>query len=482
MYLQQILNGVAYQKVGEGNFDITSLACDTSEVRSGCLFFCLKGSRRDGHDFFRKVIGDGAVALVTERKLDTEALQFVVSDVRAAMAICARNFYENACDKMKLIYVVGTNGKTSTTYLLDAIFRNAGYNTGVIGTNGVFFAGKKHASRLTTPDPIELHEWLKQMYLNKVRYVFIETSAHAIALKKLDGMCADVCVFTNFSRDHLDYFGTMDNYKRVKLSLFCPQYVNNAVVNIDDHVGKEILSQVPSVTYSTENDCADVSASEICVTEDGTTFVVECFGKKAVVHLSLCGRFNVYNALGALAVASICGIDLGVAVSALECVDHIDGRNETISSADGKRIVVDFAHTPDGITNILSHLRQTTIGKLIVVFGCGGNRDKLKRPLMAQAVSNYADFVLLTNDNPRFEDPSEIAADAIGGLTCPYKVVLNRLAATRLALDSANSGDTVAILGKGAECYQETRGRKVPYSDCETVRRILAEKENNIPQ
>ena len=476
MYLQQILNGVAYQKVGEGNFDITSLACDTSEVRSGCLFFCLKGSRRDGHDFFRKAIGDGAVALVTERKLDTAALQFVVPDARAAMAICARNFYENACDKMKLVYVVGTNGKTSTTYLLDAIFRAAGYNTGVIGTNGVFFAGKKHASHLTTPDPIELHGWLKQMYLNKVRYVFIEASAHAIALRKLVGMRAEVAVFTNFSRDHLDYFGTMDNYKRVKLSLFCPQYVTNAVVNIDDPVGKEILPLVPSVTYSVCGARADVSASEVCVADEGTTFVADCLGKKAVVHLSLSGRFNVYNALAALSVASVCGVDLGIAVAALEDVDRIDGRNETITSSDGRRIVVDFAHTPDGIDNILSHLRKTTVGKLIVVFGCGGNRDKLKRPLMAQAVSKYADFAVLTNDNPRYEDPSEIVADALGGLTCPHKVVLNRATATRLALDNAKCGDTVAILGKGAECYQDTRGRKVPYSDCDTVRRILAEQ------
>ena len=476
MYLQQVLNGVACTRVGNGNYDITGLSCDTSTVTQGCLFFCLRGKRTDGHDFARKAVGDGAVALVVERPLDIEAVQFVVEDTRAAMALCAKNFYERAADKMKIVLVSGTNGKTSTTYLLDAIFTRAGYRTGVIGTNGVFFGGKRHDSTLTTPDPIALHKWLWQMYVNKVQIVFAEASAHAIALRKLHGVHAETSVFTNFGRDHLDYFETMDNYKAVKKSLFCPQYTTNAVVNIDDPVGREITSQMGCITYSVDGD-GDVTARDVAVDRDGTTFRAECFGRQAVVRTNLSGRFNVYNALAALTVAEIHGVDLATSVAALEEVRTIDGRNQTFYGTGGMRVVVDFAHTPDGIDNILSYLRQTTQGKLIVVFGCGGNRDRFKRPLMAAAVSMYADFAVLTSDNPRYEEPSQIAHDAASGLTCPYKVMLNRQSATEYAFGMATDNDTVAVLGKGAETYQEIKGKRIYYSDVDVVTRLLRPRE-----
>lgn len=472
MFLQQILNGVSYRAIGEGNPNIKSLACDTSQIKPDCLFFCVKGQKYDGHDFFRKAIGDGAVAIVCERPLETQVLQLVVEDVRAVMSIAAKNFYECCVDKMKIVSVVGTNGKTSTSYVLEAILTKAGYKTAVIGTNGIFFNGQRFSSILTTPDPIELHGWFRQMYLNQIDVVIMEVSAHAIALRKMLGIVSEVAIFTNFSQDHLDFFRTMDNYRAVKKSFFSPVYVKNAVTNVDDELGMEIASLLPSATYGIDNK-ADVQGTDVHICKEQSDYMVELFGQSALVKTHLAGIFNVYNTLAAAACASVLGVDIDTILSAIEEVRCVAGRNETIIRSDGARIVVDFAHTSDGIDNILGFLKRTTEGKLIVVFGCGGNRDKFKRPLMAQSVSRYADFAVLTNDNPRYEDPKLIARDASEALTCKYKVILNRSQATEYALSVATSCDTVAILGKGAEEYQEIRGRKFPYSDVEVVRKLL---------
>ncbi len=472
MYLQQILNGVSYKAMGEGNPDVTSLACDTSRVKAGCLFFCIKGQKYDGHDFFQKAIGDGAVAIVCERPLETQALQLVVEDVRAVMSIAAKNFFGCCVDKLRIVSVVGTNGKTSTTYVLEAILSKAGYKTAVIGTNGVFFNGQKYSSGLTTPDPIELHAWFRQMYLNKVDIVIMEVSAHAIALRKMIGICSEVAIFTNFSQDHLDFFHTMEHYRQTKKSFFVSSYVKNVVTNADDELGREIAALLSSATYGVVGK-ADVKATELHIDKEQSIYKINIFGQTAQVTTHLSGIFNVYNTLAAATCASVLGVDIDTVTSAIEEVRCVSGRNETIIRSDGARIVVDFAHTPDGIQNILGFLKRTAEGRLIVVFGCGGNRDKFKRPLMAKAVSSFADFAVLTNDNPRYEDPKLIARDVSEALSCKYKIILNRSQATEYALSVATGNDTVAILGKGAEEYQEIRGHKLPYSDIEVVRKLL---------
>lgn len=472
MYLQQILNGVCYIARGGGNPDVTSLSCDTSSVRQGCLFFCLKGQKYDGHDFFRKAIGDGAVAIVCDHPLETQALQIIVEDVRAVMCVAAKNFYGCCVDQLKIISIVGTNGKTSTSYVLEAILSKAGYKTAVIGTNGIFFNGQRHDSLLTTPDPIQLHYWFRQMYLNKVDIVIMEVSAHAIALHKMEGIVSDIAIFTNFSQDHLDFFKTMDSYAKTKKSFFDEKYVRNVIVNIDDELGREIADNLSCATYSIKN-LADAIATDIEVGKERSCYKLSAFGQSAVVTTHLAGMFNIYNTLAAATCALSIGVDIDTVTSSIDDVECVSGRNETLIRSDGARIVVDFAHTPDGIQNILSFLKNTTEGKLIVVFGCGGNRDKFKRPLMAEKVSQFADFAILTNDNPRYEDPKLIARDVSERLTCRYKVVLNRSQATEYALSIATRADTVAILGKGAEEYQEIRGRKFPYSDVEVVRNLL---------
>lgn len=473
MYLQELLNGICCKVIGDGNPNVTSLSCDTSTVKQGCMFFCLKGSKHDGHDFFRKVIGDGCAVLVCERQLDTKALQVIVDDTRIAMAQISKNFYENCADKLKIVAVVGTNGKTSTSYILESALTKACYNTAVVGTNGIFFNGQRHDATLTTPDPIALHYWFRQMYLNKVQVVVMEVSAHAIALHKMYGIVADFAIFTNFSQDHLDFFGTMEKYGNTKKSYFCSEFVKNAIVNIDDKLGVQIAESFPNVATYSLSSSADCSAKNIRSTDGGMRFNVDVLGQSAELNTKLNGMFNVYNIMAALTCAVAMGVDIDTAVNAIEEIKYISGRNETVLRDDGMRVVVDFAHTPDGVENILKYLKDTTNGKLIVVFGCGGNRDKFKRPVMAERVSCFADFAVLTNDNPRFEDPKIIAQDVASRLTCPYKVMLNRAQATEFAISLAKSCDTVAVLGKGSETYQEIKGKKLPYSDIDVVKNIL---------
>lgn len=470
MRLERLLENVDCKIVGDGSREITGLACDTSKVKEGCLFFCINGRRHDGHNYFRKALGDGAVAIVCERKLDTQATQVIVKDARRTMAVLAKSFYGAHADDLKFIGIVGTNGKTSISYILEAILSHAGYNVGVIGTNGVFFNGRRYASSLTTPDPIELHYWFEQMYLSRVKVVVLEVSAHAIYLQKVYGVKFDFAVFTNLSHDHLDYFRTMENYARVKESFFCQEYVEQAIVNVDDDLGRKIAAGVKACTSYALAATADVTAE--CETPDVCNFVAHIHGISVNIQSSLRGRFNVYNLLAAITCAAALGVDTASITEGIALINAIEGRNETFVREDGARIVVDFAHTPDGVDNILSYLKRGS-QRLIVVFGCGGNRDKLKRPLMAQAVARYADYAIVTNDNPRFESPIEIVEDIVSGLSCEYKVILNRAQAVREAIRRADSGDVVAVLGKGAESYQEVNGRKILYSDVDAVCEIL---------
>lgn len=473
LYIQQIINGLKCQVVGKDNPDVTNLSCDTSTVVPGSLFFCLKGQQYDGHNFFRKVIGDGAVAIVTEHLLDTSLLQIVVPNCRVAMSVCAKNFYEHAADKMRLIAIVGTNGKTSTSYILQNILQKYGTNTAVVGTNGVFFNNQNFACNLTTPDPIVLHKLFKQMYQNNVKTVVMEVSAHAIALAKVYGIHFETAIFTNFSQDHLDFFLTMERYAQVKSSFFVDEYVSNAVINVDDELGKSIFGKVPSVGYGMDS-CCDCYIENVKENGQVTTFEMHLFGKSVAATTKLKGMFNLYNILSACSAAAMMGVPTSTIAEAVAEVEYIDGRNQTLTRSDGAKVVIDFAHTPDGVNNILSYLKSICKGQLIVVFGCGGNRDKFKRPLMAEVVSKYADFAIVTNDNPRYEDPRVIAQDIVARLDCKHKVVLNRSQATEFALSLASCDDTIAILGKGAEKYQEIKNKKIPYSDLEIVTRLLS--------
>ena len=468
MYLDQLLAGLPFEIRGK-DVEITSLACNTAQVKPNCMFFCLKG-KVDGHDFAQKVVLDGAVCLVVSRWLDVDATQILVENPRAFMAIVAKNFHNSACDALKIVAVVGTNGKTSCTYILDSIFSNAGYSTGVIGTNGIVFNGVKYSSNLTTPDPIELHFWLEKMYLSGVKVVFLEMSAHALYFDKHLGLTFACTLFTNFTQDHLDFFGSMKKYAKAKLKVFknCTQ---NAVVNNDDLLTKEILRIFPrAVTYGKGGDC---TFDNVNLTDSGTTFVWKMLDDSIEQSSKLFGLFNVYNCLGCIVVARLFGISCDQVKRGIEQIDGIAGRNQTFISPQGVKVVVDFAHTPDGVENILRCLKEMTKGKLFVVFGCGGNRDCYKRPLMGAIVCKYCDWATITNDNPRFEEPLAIAKDIEKGMNKAHDVILDRPLAIANALKKAKIGDVVVILGKGAESYQEVKGIKRPYSDLDTVARLV---------
>lgn len=473
MHLSQLLAGLCYTLHGNGDIDIGSLACHTANVHGGCMFFCIKGANVDGNQLVSKAVGDGAVVVVCDHILPTAITQVVVNDVRLTMALVAKAFYNNCVDSLHVVSVVGTNGKTSCTYIMEGIFSRAGYNTGIIGSNGVFINGKHYSSTLTTPDPIDMHYWLYQMYLNHVQYVFVEISAHAIYYNKHTGIVADMAVFTNCSQDHLDFFGDMDSYSSTKMRYFCQHYANNAVVNIDDKIGRAIAdsSNIPCFSYGC-SDSADIYATNYCESIHGMSYTLH-MGQQYTVNSQLHAQFNVYNTLCAISVARLVGIDMPVILDAIADIASVEGRNNTIVRSDNVNIVVDFAHTPDGIDNILGYLRTVTDGNLIVVFGCGGNRDKFKRPLMAEAVSRYADYAIVTNDNPRHESPLGIVGDITPSISCNYCVLLNRSQATQHALAMAKCGDTIAILGKGAEKYQEIKGRKYPYNDIEVVQKLI---------
>jgi UDP-N-acetylmuramoyl-L-alanyl-D-glutamate--2,6-diaminopimelate ligase len=460
MILAELLKGIKAEVYGSDEVEITSLSCSSTDVKKGTLFFCLVGGQADGHDFAPKAVYDGAVALVVEKKLETTAVtQVVVEDSRAVMALVAKRFYGNAADKLKLIAVVGTNGKTSTTYLINSIFRQAGRSSAVIGTNGLIVDDEKTPLNLTTPDPIELHSIFQRLYEKGVKYVVMELSAHALALRKNEGIKFDVTVFTNFSQDHLDFFENMAEYAAAKMKVFQEKYTKVAVVNADDELGRSIakLSKVP-IDYKED--------------KDGMDFIINLYDEIEHVHFNLHGKFNLYNILAAATTARVFGIKLPTITQGIKNIKRIDGRNETFYIGDVKT-VIDFAHTPDSIKNILMHLKNSGSGKLIVVFGCGGDRDRFKRPLMAQAVSRFADYAIVTNDNPRTENPNSIVQDILPGLNCLYEVELNRRYAIEKAILIAKPGDTVAILGKGAETYQEIAGKKIPYSDFDVINKLI---------
>jgi UDP-N-acetylmuramoyl-L-alanyl-D-glutamate--2,6-diaminopimelate ligase len=462
--------------IGDGDISVDYLSCRAEKIKQGTMFFCIRGYTIDGHVFAEKALADGAVALVVERQLNltSPVTQIVVENVRAFMALAAKNFFDSASDKLKIIGVTGTNGKTSTTYILNAVLKQKGYKTGVIGTNGVFIDNIHFLTQLTTPDPIELHEWFYKMYLSNVDYVIMEASAHAIALDKLEGINFEVGVFTNFGQDHLDFFEDLKAYGEAKKRFFSPKYIKIAIVNADDKLGVELIAEnkVPTLTYGIENP-SDIFAIDIKEDEQGISYTVNLCEEVGQVSYALKGRFNVYNTLCASAVARALGINLTEITQGISNVTHIDGRNEVFTLKNGCRAVVDFAHTPEGFKNVLNYLKSTTQGKLLCVFGCGGERDKFKRPLIAKEVSRFCDYAVVTNDNPRYENPQSIIRDILDGMTIKYDVIEDRQTAIMLALNMASAFDTVAILGKGAERYQEISGRKYPFSDVEIVKKYI---------
>ena len=463
MDINTLFCGIEYEQKGESK-EILSLQKKSSDIVNSGLFFCYKGVNFDGKDCLMDAIKNGCVAVVVDEFLDIDICQIKVKNVRKNIAKVCSNFYKNPDKNLKIIGISGTNGKTTTSYIIKNILQTNGSRVGVIGTNAVYIGNICKRATLTTPDPQELFEIFDEMVRASVEYVVMEVSAHALALYKLWGVRFEVGLFTNFTRDHLDFFETMENYKMAKKTFFCSDYCKRCVFNFDDAVGREFYENCDCQKYSYGIiNSSNLFAINIEMDFDKSKFVVNFEDEILNVEVPLVGKFNVYNTMGAIAVCRLLNVPCDSIIAGLYTMPAVDGRFN-LYKLDGKNIVVDFAHTPDGVENVLRTAKSLSRGKITTVFGCGGNRDRGKRPEMGKVAQKYSDKVILTSDNPRFENPFAIIEDIRSGAKTA-EVIENRKEAIIFAIDNSSKGDTILVLGKGAEDYQEIKGVKYPYSD-----------------
>jgi len=470
---------------GDPATTVTDVVLDTRKVAPGALFCCVPGARVDGHDLAGKALDAGAVALVVQRPLELEAPQLVVRGVREALAPLAAAFFDHPSRRLDLVGVTGTNGKTTTTFLLEAIFRAAGRVPGVLGTVEVRIGDDRRPAIHTTPEAPDLQRLLAEMADAGVQAAAMEVSSHGLALHRVDGTRFEAAIFTNLTQDHLDFHADLDDYYLAKRRLFTPAFTPLAVVNLDDPHGRLLAAtaKVAVVTTGTAAD-ADWRAANVAASLEGTGFRLSSPAGTRPVRLRLAGQFNVANALGALAAADALGIDLDTAVAGLEALAGVPGRFERVDAGQPFTVLVDYAHTPDSLDNLLRAARAVTGGRVIVVFGCGGDRDQAKRPLMGEIAGRLADVAVVTSDNPRSEAPEAIVdqvAEGVARSAGPggFLVEADRRTAIRAALAMAAPGDAVLLAGKGHEQGQEfAGGRKIPFDDrqvaTEELRALLA--------
>ncbi|MQL52316.1 UDP-N-acetylmuramoyl-L-alanyl-D-glutamate--2,6-diaminopimelate ligase [Desulfofundulus thermobenzoicus] len=483
MLFSELIKGQAHLATGGNlNIPVKGIAYDSRRVEPGFVFVAVPGFKTDGHLFVEQALARGAVAVVIQKDMVLpEGLAFMrVTDSRLALALLSARFYGEPSRKLQLMGVTGTNGKTTTTHLLAAIYRAAGEKTGLIGTIASWIGGRRLPVEHTTPESLDLQQLLARMVAEGVGVAAMEVSSHALALKRVAGCRFTAGVFTNITRDHLDFHRDMDDYLRAKALLF--QGLEEgavAVINGDDPRSGQVMAvtRVPCYTYGL-GEGVQVRAREINVTSRGVSFALNGPWGEARVNLKLTGYFNVYNSLAALTTAAARGVPLSLAVQALETVTGVPGRCELVDRGQDFTVVVDYAHTPDGLDNILKTARQFTAGRLITVFGCGGDRDRTKRPLMGEIAARLSDLAVVTSDNPRTEDPLRIIADVEEGVRrvrADYVVIPDRREAIRRAVAGAAAGDTVVIAGKGHEDYQIIGTARYPFDDRKEAARAIEE-------
>lgn len=434
----------------------SDLAYDARMVTPGAVFFCVPGTRADGHDFAPDAVARGAIGLVVERRLDLDVPQLVVPDARAAMAVAADEFFGRPSEELVVAGVTGTNGKTTTTFLLYSILEAAGMRPGLLGTVECRVGGEVRPAVRTTPEAIDVQRTLRAMLDARDRSCVMEATSHGSELRRLDRIRWDALVFTNLTQDHLDFHGTMERYFEAKRRLFLERRPP-AAINVGDSWGRRLAADRPdALTYGFAPE-AEVGPGEL----EG-------------VDLKLRGRFNVENALGALAASRLLGVEREAAVRGLEAVRGVPGRFESVDEGQPFEVIVDYSHTPDSLENVLRAAREMTGGRVICVFGCGGDRDRGKRPVMGGIASRLADVAIVTSDNPRSEEPMAIIEEILGGMEPGADVEPDRRAAIGRAIELAEAGDVVVIAGKGHEQGQEFEGgRKVPFDDREVAREAL---------
>jgi UDP-N-acetylmuramoyl-L-alanyl-D-glutamate--2,6-diaminopimelate ligase len=458
--------------VGDDAVEVRDLAYDSRKVEPGTLFFCVVGEKVDGHEFGARAVEEGAAALVVEREL-TELVvpQVVVEDSRAAMAPLAARFWGDPTAELRMVGVTGTNGKTTTAFLVQEILKAASFPCGLLGTVKQVVGGVEKEVVRTTPEAIELQATFRQMLEGGDEACVMEVSSHAMALHRADAIHFEVAIFTNLTQDHLDFHADMEDYFLAKRKLF-EMGPKTAIVNVDDPYGRRLASEFECVTFSAEGAEADYSARDVSFDAGGASFGVG----EIDLRTALPGHFNVANALGAFAAAEAMGVGPEIAAAGLARAGRVPGRFEPIDEGQGFTVLVDYAHTPDSLENVLRAARRLTEGKVISVFGAGGDRDRDKRPKMGRAGAELSDLTVITSDNPRSEDPEAIVGEVANGAegAAELEIIVDRRSAIALALGRAEPGDIVVIAGKGHEQGQEfENGRKIPFDDREVAREEL---------
>ncbi len=470
MKLSSLLKGVKTQDVYEER-EVERVTDKDNENLENSLFICVNGNRCDGHSLAMKAIENGAVAVVTDRNLGISQ-QIIVEDTRKALAVIASNFYGNPSEKLKIIGVTGTNGKTSTSFFIKDILNSMGIKCGIIGTVKNCWESNQSESVLTTPEPMELHRLLSEMVKSGCDYCVMEVSSQALSQKRVYGINFCASAITNITPEHLDYHGCMENYINAKLELF-----NNsefACVNIDDELIQKNIDRISckKITYSALYDRADYTAKNVVCNENGIRYEfvgLDCISR---IQSNLYGRFTVYNTLCAISILLTLGFGIEKIASTISNLNPVKGRAEIVKIPGNYTVMIDYAHTPDGLENILSSLREITTGRIILVFGCGGDRDKSKRAEMGKIAGELANYAVVTSDNPRTENPLLIINDILCGMEkskARIAVIENRRQAIEFALKKAKKGDIVLLAGKGHETYQVIGENKIPFDEREII-------------
>jgi UDP-N-acetylmuramoyl-L-alanyl-D-glutamate--2,6-diaminopimelate ligase len=485
MKIDDLLKEIEYENyIGNNNIDITGITCDSRKVKKGDIFVAVSGFTADGHKFIEGAVKNNASAVICEHvPEDISGNYILVKSSRKAMAQAADAIYGHPSQKINITGITGTNGKTSTTYLLKGIYDYLGEKSGIVGTIGALIDNEKIKINNTTPESADLQYFFSRMVEKSVKHCFIEVSSHALELNRVDNVSIDVGIFTNLTRDHLDFHKTMENYYQAKKKLFYITKVNN-IINVDDEYGARLYSElktdgVKAVSYGIENQ-AEIKASNLKTTMKGTDFDLEILGVERKAHVNTPGKFSVLNTLGAIGAAYMLGVDIDSILDALKDFRGVAGRFEMIDNNLGCIIILDFAHTPDGLQKVMDTINEFAEGRKIVLFGAGGERDHARRGPMGEIAGKYCDLSILTSDNPRFEDPYEICREISEGVEKyggEYKIIIERDDAVYYAIDNSRPKDVILLAGKSTEPYQDMGVEKVPYDEGTIARRAIRQIE-----
>ena len=490
--LKDIISTLDVQQVqGDQNVSIQDITADSRAVKLNSLFIALDGATVDGHNYIDKAVTAGAVAVIVSKPVTVpdDVCVITVSDTRQAMMVCVPYFFDYPANRMRMVGVTGTNGKTTTTHMIRHILKAQGHKVGVIGTVHIMIGDTSYPIHNTTPDVVDLQHILHQMVQENVEYCVMEVSSHALALGRVSGVEFDTAVFTNLTQDHLDFHKTFENYLAAKCKLFeqvsaSDQVKDNkgAVINIDDSYGHRVMEKTtaPTITYSTLGK-GTLNASDVHMSTKNSQYTVNYKGESYPVSMNTTGLFNVYNTLAAIGACLQEGISMEAIDTALKTFSSVPGRFELIEEGQDFAVVVDYAHTPDGLQNILETAKAIKENRIIIVFGCGGDRDATKRPIMGRIAAEYGDKIYVTSDNPRTEDPVQIVKDVEVGVKealrdgTSYEVIVDRREAINHAIHDAKAGDIVIIAGKGHENYQILKNETIHFDDREEARKALKE-------